>query len=94
MTLGPAASGLQKIAALRLLHGAARRALPASSRARALSCGAAPPSAALDTAGKTPAFVDGQIAAIARVNALILVTANVSDYEGFEGLTIEDWRKR
>ena len=42
--------------------------------------------------GKTPSFVDGQIAAIARVNALVLVTANVRHYERFEGLTIENWR--
>lgn len=42
--------------------------------------------------GKTPAFVDGQIAAIACVNALVLVTANVRYYESFEGLTVEDWR--
>jgi tRNA(fMet)-specific endonuclease VapC len=42
--------------------------------------------------GNPPAFVDGQIAAIARVNALVLVTANVRHYECFEGLTIEDWR--
>lgn len=42
--------------------------------------------------GRTPSFVDGQIAAIARVNALVLVTANVKHYETFEGLTVEDWR--
>ena len=46
--------------------------------------------ARLVAAGKTPSFVGGQVAAIARVNALVLVTANVSDYEGFEGLTIAD----
>ena len=44
--------------------------------------------------GKTPPFVDGQIAAIARVNNLILVTFNVSDFEHYEGLQIEDWRKK
>lgn len=43
--------------------------------------------------GKTPAFVDGQIAAIARVNALVLVTANVKHYGDFEGLNVEDWRE-
>ncbi|HXV59181.1 MAG TPA: type II toxin-antitoxin system VapC family toxin [Vicinamibacteria bacterium] len=48
--------------------------------------------ARLETDGKPPSFVDGQIAAIARVNTLVLVTANVSHYECFEGLTIEDWR--
>jgi len=47
--------------------------------------------ARLTAIGKTPAFVDGQIAAIAKTHELILVTANVSDYQGFAGLTIENW---
>jgi tRNA(fMet)-specific endonuclease VapC len=43
--------------------------------------------------GETPPFVDGQIAAIASVNELVLVTANGSDFATFEGLRIEDWSK-
>lgn len=42
--------------------------------------------------GQTPPFVDGQIAAIASVHGLALVTANVADFRGFDGLTVEDWR--
>jgi tRNA(fMet)-specific endonuclease VapC len=42
--------------------------------------------------GRTPSFVDGQIAAIAHVNDLVLVTANGADFSGFVGLVIEDWR--
>jgi tRNA(fMet)-specific endonuclease VapC len=41
--------------------------------------------------GQTPAFQDGQIAAIAHVYNLILVTNNVSDYANFQNLTIENW---
>jgi tRNA(fMet)-specific endonuclease VapC len=41
--------------------------------------------------GKPPSFVDGQIAAIAFVNKLILVTRNVSDYDGFSELNVENW---
>ncbi len=41
--------------------------------------------------GKTPAFVDGQIAAIAYSNKLILVTNNVSDFDNFLGVIIENW---
>ena len=48
--------------------------------------------ARLTAAARTPPFADGQIAAIARTNDLILVTSNVSDYVGFESLRIEDWR--
>jgi predicted nucleic acid-binding protein len=36
---------------------------------------------------------DGQIAAIADVNELTLVTANPRDFRRFEGLKIEDWSR-
>ena len=36
-------------------------------------------------------FVDGQIAAIACVNDLVLVTANKVDFRGFKGLRVEGW---
>jgi tRNA(fMet)-specific endonuclease VapC len=45
----------------------------------------------LSQIGKTPAFVDGQIASIAFCNNLILVTNNVSDFEFFNGLNVENW---
>lgn len=41
--------------------------------------------------GLSPSYADGQIAAITAVNDLILVTRNVSDYQHFTGLTIENW---
>ena len=47
--------------------------------------------ARLELAGRILAFVDGQIAAVAKVRGLILVTRNVSDYADFQGLHIEDW---
>lgn len=47
--------------------------------------------ARLSKIGKTPAFVDGQIASIAYCNNLILVTNNVSDFEFFNDLSIENW---
>jgi tRNA(fMet)-specific endonuclease VapC len=45
----------------------------------------------LSQIGKTPAFVDGQIASIAFCNNLTLVTNNVSDFEFFNGLRVENW---
>jgi tRNA(fMet)-specific endonuclease VapC len=48
--------------------------------------------ARLAAGGRTPPFVDGQIAAIAKVHALVLVTANRADFARFEGLQLEDWR--
>ena len=44
--------------------------------------------------GKTPAFVDGQIAAIATVNRLILVTRNTGDFKSFTKLTVENWHEK
>ena len=47
--------------------------------------------ARLAAIGKTPPFVDGQIAAIAAFNDLILVSANVSYFASFEGVRVENW---
>lgn len=48
--------------------------------------------ARLEKKGRTPPFADGMIAAVAAVNGLTLVTHNVADYLGFEGLTVVNWR--
>lgn len=48
--------------------------------------------ARLTRLGRTPPFVDGQIAAVARLNGLEVVTTNVEDYLDFEGITVRDWR--
>ena len=47
--------------------------------------------ARLEAAGKTRPFIDGQIAAIASVNDLMLVTANKADFRGFKGLRVQSW---
>ena len=44
--------------------------------------------------GRLPAFVDGQIAAIAAVNGLILVTRNIADFSAFRGLRVESWHSK
>lgn len=43
--------------------------------------------------GRTPPFADGQVAAIARTNDLVVVTSNVADYAGFRDVQVEDWRE-
>ena len=43
--------------------------------------------------GKTPSFADSQIAAIAKVNDLIIVTNNIADYVDFTELQVENWFK-
>jgi tRNA(fMet)-specific endonuclease VapC len=47
--------------------------------------------ARLEALGLTPAFVDGQIASIARMNDLVPVTASLEDYQQFEGLQLANW---
>jgi len=47
--------------------------------------------ARLEQAGKPPPFVDGQIAAIASVAGLVLVTANPRDFARFNELRVENW---
>lgn len=47
--------------------------------------------ARLKRLGKMPPAVDGEIAAIAVSQSLILVTANVRDFAPFTHLKVEDW---
>jgi tRNA(fMet)-specific endonuclease VapC len=49
--------------------------------------------AKLGLQGLTPSFVDGQIAAIARVNGMTLVTRNHRDFESFDEITILNWHQ-
>lgn len=49
--------------------------------------------ARLSLLGQSAPFADGQIAAVAKVHGLTLVTENASDFLSFEGLTVESWRR-
>jgi tRNA(fMet)-specific endonuclease VapC len=49
--------------------------------------------ARLERLGQPAPYVDGQIAAIAHVHGLVLVTANTKDFARFKGLTILDWTR-
>ena len=49
--------------------------------------------ARLEKLGRPAPFVDGQIAAIAFVNDLMLVTMNVKDFARFKGVELENWSK-
>jgi tRNA(fMet)-specific endonuclease VapC len=49
--------------------------------------------ARLSKRGLTPAFADGQIAAVAAVHDLILVTDNLRDFEHYSGLRVERWHR-
>jgi tRNA(fMet)-specific endonuclease VapC len=47
--------------------------------------------ARLEALGRPAPYVDGQIAAIAQVNGLVLVTANAKDFSRFKELEVENW---
>ena len=49
--------------------------------------------ARLSGLGKSPAFIDGQLAAIARAHDLVLVTRNTDDFRYFADLALEDWHE-
>lgn len=49
--------------------------------------------ARLETLGRPAPYVDGQIAAIAHVHDLVLVTANTKDFTRFKGLKVQDWSR-
>jgi len=49
--------------------------------------------ARLELMGRPTAWVDGQIAAIAAVHDLVLVTANTKDFAAFKGLALQDWTR-
>ena len=48
--------------------------------------------ARLSRLGRIVPFIDGQIAAVAAVHGLVLVTSDRTDFEPFEGLEIQDWK--
>ena len=49
--------------------------------------------ARLEGLGRPAPYVDGEIAAIAHANGLVLVTANTRDFARFRDLQVENWSK-
>jgi tRNA(fMet)-specific endonuclease VapC len=75
------------------LDEAVRAALPILPYDEAAAGWHARERARLSRRGSPPSAADGQIAAIAAVNELVLVTSNLRDFRRFEGLRVEDWRR-
>ena len=47
--------------------------------------------ARLAAAGSSPPFVNGQIAAIAHVNDLILIASTIGNFKAFRGVQLRSW---
>ena len=50
--------------------------------------------ARLEASGRPAPYADGQIASIAHVNGLVLVTLNAGDFSRFNDLELQDWSRR
>lgn len=73
------------------LHNAVARTMPILPYDAKAAAWYAIERARLTTIGQPTPFADGQIAAVAAVNNLTLVTNNIIDYAKFQGLQIENW---
>jgi tRNA(fMet)-specific endonuclease VapC len=47
----------------------------------------------LEASGRATPFIDGQIAAIAHTQNLVLVTSNTRDFSAFQDLEVADWSR-
>jgi tRNA(fMet)-specific endonuclease VapC len=73
------------------VHEVVRRIMPILAYTAEAAAWHAAERVRLELLGHTPPYADSQIAAIAKVNGLVLVTNNVRDFERFEGLKIQNW---
>ena len=73
------------------LHGVVRRSFPILPYDDVAAEWHGRERARLEEGGRTPPFVDGQIAAIAHSQSLTLVTANTEDFRHFAELGLVDW---
>lgn len=85
------AFAVDKVALGSYLNEVVARAFPILKYDRAAAHWHGVERARLDKTGKVPPYVDGQIAAIAQANSLILVTTNVKDFENFSDIELENW---
>ena len=79
-------------AIVRYLNGVVLATMPILDYDRAAAEWHAKERARLAARGETPPFVDGQIAAIAHVHELILVTFNDAHFRQFHGLRVLSWQ--
>jgi tRNA(fMet)-specific endonuclease VapC len=84
-------AGKRRTALEEYLHGVIRRSFPILPYDDAAAEWHGKERARLEETGRTPPFVDGQIAAIARTQNLTLVTMNTKDFKWFADLETTDW---
>lgn len=85
--------GKRRTALEEYLYGVVRRSFPVLPYDDAAAEWHGRERARLEEAGRTPPFVDGQIAAIARTHALTLITVNTKDFQAFADVQTADWSR-
>ena len=85
--------GKRREALERYLHDVVRASFPILPYDEAAAAWHGYERARLEGLGKPSPFADGQIAAIAHVNGLALITRNVRDFARFKELHVTDWSK-
>ena len=73
------------------LHDVVKASFPILSYDEAAATWHGHERARLEGLGRAAPFTDSQIASIAHVNGLILVTFNVKDFAGFKDLSVTNW---
>ena len=86
--------GKRRIALETYLHDVVRASFPILPYDEVAATWHGQERARLEALGRPAPYVDGQIAAIAHVHGLVLVTANAKDFGRFKELTVENWAKR
>ena len=86
-------AGKKRVALEEYLHDVVRTAFPILPYDEVAAEWHGRERARLEEDGRTPPFVDGQIAAIAYTQNLTLATANAKDFQWFAGLETVDWTR-
>jgi tRNA(fMet)-specific endonuclease VapC len=85
--------GKRRVALEAYLHDVVHRSFPILPYDEAAATWHSQERARLESLGRPTPFVDGQIAAIAHVQGLVLATTNDKDFTRFKGLVVENWSK-
>lgn len=87
------AKGKRRDAIERYLHDVVQASFPILPYDEAAATWHGYERARLESLGKPAPFTDGQIAAIAHANGLVLVTLNAKDFARFKELDVTTWAK-
>lgn len=86
-------AGKRRVALEAYLEDVIRRSFPILPYDEAAAAWHGHERARLERLGRPAPYVDGQIAAIAHVHGLVLVTAKAEDFLRFKGVTLRDWTR-